>query len=64
MNSEYQIPPPTPPPPSRPSYTEFSEILSICSQDIERKWNYDGQTNVHMEWRAHFFKVGLSKQSV
>ena len=23
------------------AYTKFSEILSICSQDIEWKWNYD-----------------------
>ena len=23
------------------SYIKFGKILSICSQDIERKWNYD-----------------------
>ena len=25
------------------AYTKFGEILSICSQDIECKINYDGQ---------------------
>ena len=24
-------------------YIKFEEILSICSQDIERKWNNEGQ---------------------
>ena len=24
------------------AYIQFGEILSICSQDIERKQNYDG----------------------
>ena len=26
------------------AYTKFGEIIYICSQDIERKWNYDGPT--------------------
>ena len=29
------------------AYTKFGEIISICSQDIERKWNYAGGT----EWQ-------------
>ena len=27
------------------AYIKFDEILSICSQDIERKRNYDGMTD-------------------
>ena len=27
------------------AYIKFGEILSICSQDIERKQNYDGLTD-------------------
>ena len=27
------------------AHTKFVEILTICSQDIERKRYYDGQTN-------------------
>ena len=27
------------------AYIYFGEILSICSQDIERKRNYDGQND-------------------
>ena len=27
------------------AYTKFGKILSICSQDIERKLNYDGQND-------------------
>ena len=27
------------------AYIKFGDILSICSQDIERKWNYDGQND-------------------
>ena len=27
------------------AYIKFGEILSICSQDIERKRNYDGQND-------------------
>ena len=27
------------------AYIKFGEILSVCSQDIERKWNYDGRND-------------------
>ena len=27
------------------AFTKFGKILSICSQDIERKRNYDGENN-------------------
>ena len=27
------------------AYINFGEILSICSQDIERKLNYDGRND-------------------
>ena len=27
------------------AYTKFGEIISICSEDIERKPNYDGQND-------------------
>ena len=27
------------------AYIKFGEILSICSQDIERRQNYDGRMN-------------------
>ena len=27
------------------AYTKFGKILSICSQDIEQKQNYDGWTD-------------------
>ena len=27
------------------AYIKFGEILSICSQDFERKQNYDGMTD-------------------
>ena len=27
------------------AYTKFGKILSICSQDIERKRNYDGRND-------------------
>ena len=44
-------------------YTKFGEILSISSQDIERKRNYAGQTNGMMDGMTDialpFFKVGL-----
>ena len=29
--------------------TKFDEILLICSQDIERKHNYDGMTDGMMD---------------
>ena len=28
------------------AYIKFGEILSICSQDIERKWNYDRRNDI------------------
>ena len=34
------------------AYKKFGEILSICSQDIELKQNYDGQNYGRMEWRT------------
>ena len=27
------------------AYIKFAEILSICSQDNEQKWNYDGRND-------------------
>ena len=33
--------------------TKLGEILSICSQDIEQKINYDGQTNARMMYSAN-----------
>ena len=31
------------------AYTKFGEILSFCSQDIERKQNYDGPNDGQMD---------------
>ena len=53
-------------------YTKFGEIISICFQDIEPKWNEngwmdrrtDGQTEWKMEWwttqiqYSPFFQIG------
>ena len=42
------------------AYTKFSEILSICSQDIEWKWNYDERNDKQPKTSiAPFYKVGL-----
>ena len=40
-------------------YTKIGNILSICSQDIELKQNYDGQTDNPNPVEPHFFKEGL-----
>ena len=49
------------------AYIKFDENLSICSQDIELKWNYD-RLRQQMEWQTTqilysppplFFNVGL-----
>ena len=40
------------------AYIKFGEILSICSQDIERKQQTEWGTN-QIQYSPHFFKVGL-----
>ena len=42
------------------AYIKFGVILSNCSQDIERKQNYDEMTETtHIQYSPHFFKAGL-----
>ena len=46
------------------AYIKFDEILSICSQDIEWKQNYDGMMDgqneiTQIQYSPHFFKVRL-----
>ena len=44
-------------------HTKFGQILSILSQDIERKQNSDGMTERRKDMvnpvKHHFFKAGL-----
>ena len=35
------------------AYIKFGEILTICSQDIERKWNYDGRNDGIKDGQRH-----------
>ena len=52
---------------SNNAYTKFDEILSIASQDIECKRNYDGMTELRttqIQYSPHFFKSGAINSKI